>query len=184
MQDINSVIYDDDFKAWISPFVMAGINTRVVRRSHALQAYPYGKDFRYEEATLVGNGFSKKLTARLVNSVVGKVVSGGPNSILKKMADRYLPKPGEGPSKEDRENGFYNIVLLGKLADGSTITTKVKGDKDPGYGSTSKMLGESAVCLAKDKLPAISGVLTPSTAMGDALLKRLKANAGLSFEVI
>jgi len=155
VQDINSVIYDDDFKAWISPFVMAGINTRVVRRSHALQAYPYGKDFRYEEATLVGNGFSKKLTAR-----------------------------GEGPSKEDRENGFYNIVLLGKLADGSTITTKVKGDKDPGYGSTSKMLGESAVCLAKDKLPAISGVLTPSTAMGDALLKRLKANAGLSFEVI
>lgn len=183
-QDITSVIYDDDFKAWISPFVMAGINTRVVRRSHALQKYPYGKDFRYEEATLVGNGFSKKLTAKLVNSVVGKVVSSGPNSILKKMADRYLPKPGEGPSKEERENGFFNLVLLGKLADGRTITTKVKGDKDPGYGSTSKMLGESAVCLAKDKLPNISGVLTPSTAMGDALLKRLEDNAGLSFERI
>ena len=183
-QDITSVIYDEDFKSWISPFVMTGINTRVVRRSHALQAYPYGKDFRYDEANLVGNGFSKKLTAKLVNSVVGKVVSGGPNSILKKMADRYLPKPGEGPSKEERENGFYNLVLLGKLADGTTITTKVKGDKDPGYGSTSKMLGESAVCLAKDTLPDSSGVLTPSTAMGDALLKRLVDNAGLSFEVI
>jgi len=119
--DITSVLYDDDFKTYISPFVMAAINTRIVRRSHALSGYPYGKDFKYEEATLVGDGFSKRFTAKLTNSIVGKVMSGGPDSFLKKVADRYLPKPGEGPTKEQRENGFFNLWLLGKMADGSTI---------------------------------------------------------------
>jgi len=152
-----------------------------VRRSHALSGYPYGKDFRYEEATLVGDGFGKRMTAKIANGVVGAVMGGG---FLKKIADRYLPKPGEGPTKEQRENGFYNLLLLGKLADNTTLTAKVKGDRDPGYGSTSKMLGESAVCLAKDSLSDISGVLTPSTAMGDALLARLEGNAGLSFEIV
>lgn len=179
--DITKVMYDEDMESYISPFVMAGINTRVVRRSHALAGYPYGKDFRYEEATLVGDGFGKRMTAKIANGVIGAVMSGG---LLKKVADRYLPKPGEGPSKEERENGFYNLLLLGKLADNTTLTAKVKGDRDPGYGSTSKMLGESAVCLAKDSLSDVSGILTPSTAMGDALLKRLEGNAGLSFEIL
>jgi len=181
--DITEVIYDKDLDTYVSPFVMAGINTRIVRRSHALSGYPYGKDFQYEEATLVGKSVSKRFTARLTNSVVSKVISGGPDSFLKKMADRYLPKPGEGPSKEERENGFFNLLLLGKFSNGDTITAKVKGDRDPGYGSTSKMLGEAAVCLAKDDLPDVSGVLTPAVAMGDALLERLQNNSGLSFEM-
>lgn len=181
--DITEVVFDEDMDTYVSPFVMAGINTRVVRRSHALSGYPYGKDFQYEEATLVGKSISKRFTARLTNSVVSKVISGGPDSFLKKMADKYLPKPGEGPSKKERENGFFNLLLLGKLPDGSTISGKVKGDRDPGYGSTSKMLGEAAVCLAKDSLSEVSGVITPSVAMGDALLKRLQTNSGLSFEL-
>ncbi len=181
--DITEVLFDEDMDAYISPFVMAGINTRVVRRSHALQGYPYGKDFRYEEATLVGSSFSKRFTARLTNSVVSKVMTGGPDSFLKRMADRYLPKPGEGPTKEQREEGFFNLILLGKFANGDTISAKVKGDRDPGYGSTSKMLGEAAVCLAKDELSDVSGVITPAVAMGDALLERLIANSGLSFGI-
>jgi len=181
--DITELVYDEDIKTYISPFVMAGINTRVVRRSHALKGYPYGKDFRYDEANLVGNSFSKRFTARLSNSVMSKVMSGGQDSFLKKMADRYLPKPGQGPTKEQREKGFFYLLLIGILDEEKTITAKVKGDRDPGYGSTSKMLGESAVCLAKDKLPKVSGVLTPSVAMGDVLLERLQQFAGLSFEI-
>lgn len=92
-----------------------------------------------------------------------------------------LPKPGEGPSKEKRETGFFNLQFYGTLENGEIIRGKVTGDRDPGYGSTSKMLAESAICLAKDELPKTAGILTPSIAMGDALLKRLQDNAGLAF---
>ena len=109
-----------------------------------------------------------------------------PNSRLKNIFGRFLPKPGEGPSKKQRETGFYNLLFLGKSDHGNSIKVKVTGDRDPGYGSTSKMLGESAVCLAldKDKLPEVSGVITPSIAMGGMLLNRLEKNAGLAFSVI
>ncbi|MEZ4955982.1 MAG: saccharopine dehydrogenase NADP-binding domain-containing protein [Saprospiraceae bacterium] len=186
LPDISQAVFDKDFKAWIGPFIMAAINTKVVRRSHALAGYPYGKDFRYDEATFCGSGFSGKLKAQLLSSVTGIMSGGDPNSMLKKLANRFLPKPGEGPSKIQRETGYFNLALLGKLNNGITIKGKVKGDRDPGYGSTSKMLGESAVCLAKDQLisPKIHGVITPSTAMGDALLTRLENNAGLTFEIV
>jgi len=98
------------------------------------------------------------------------------------MVDKFLPKPGEGPSKSDRESGFYKMKFFATLEDDSTVVGTVTGDRDPGYGSTSKMLAESAICLAKDKLPDVGGVLTPSVAMGDALLQRLEDNAGLGFE--
>lgn len=185
VNDISAAEYDTDFDAWISPFVMAGINTRVVRRSQALQDFSYGKDFRYDEATLMGDGFSGKVKAKAFSGIMGFMTTLKPDSGVKKVVDRFLPKPGEGPSKADRESGFYSIILLGKFKNGTTLTAKVKGDRDPGYGSTSKMLGEAAACLAKDKdkTPSISGVLTPSTAMGDVLLERLQANAGLTFMV-
>lgn len=186
LPDISQAVFDKDFKAWIGPFIMAAINTKVVRRSHALAGYPYGKDFMYDEATFCGAGFSGKLKAQLLSSVTGMMSGGDPNSILKKLANRFLPKPGEGPSRMQRETGYYNLALLGKLKNGIVIKGKVKGDRDPGYGSTSKMLGESAVCLAKDQSisPKISGVITPSTAMGEALLTRLENNAGLTFEIV
>ena len=105
----------------------------------------------------------------------------GTGSLLKKGIDRVLPKPGEGPNKAQREAGFYNLRFYGTLEDGSTAVATVTGDMDPGYGSTSKMLAESAICLAKDDLPDVGGLLTPSVAMGDALLNRLQENAGLTF---
>ena len=183
--DLNAVAFDEDFDAWISPFVMASINTKIVRRSHALAGYPYSKSFQYDEATLNGKGRKGKMNARLMSTAMRILAGSKPNSLLKKIVNRFSPKPGEGPSLEQRENGFYSLVLFGKYEDGAAIWGKVKGDRDPGYGSTSKMLGESAVCLAKDRkdLPEIAGVITPSIAMGDHLLERLQANAGLTFEV-
>ncbi len=184
--DLNKVAFDEDFQAWISPFVMATINTKVVRRSQALLGYPYGKDWRYDEATFNGSGFGNKITAHLMAFFINAINSAKPNSWFKKLLDRIFPKPGEGPSEAVREKGFFYLLFLGKFANGTQIKVKVIGDKDPGYGSTSKMLAESAVCLAKDRdqLPALEGVLTPSTAMGEALLQRLVKNAGLSFEVV
>lgn len=108
-------------------------------------------------------------------------MSAKPGSFVKKIVDKILPKAGEGPDKNKRENGFYNLRFYITYDDGSKDVAKVIGDMDPGYGSTSKMLGETAVCLAKDQLSDVSGVLTPSVAMGDKLLIRLKNNAGLTF---
>lgn len=180
-RDLNKVAYDEDFKAWLAPFVMGPINTKVVRRSHALAGFPYGKEFRYDEATLIGPGTGGKIKAGIMAGVMGGLTN--PDSLLKKIATPLLPKPGEGPSKQQQENGFFAIALLGKLEDGTTIHAKVTGDRDPGYGATSKMLAESAVCLAKDTLPETYGILTPSTAMGKALLTRLQTNAGVSFSI-
>lgn len=178
--DLKSVKYDRTSKNWIGPFIMAGINTKVVRRSNALMDYSYGKDFRYDEATMSGTGFKGRIKG-IMTALPLLMMTAKPGSILKRFANRILPKPGEGPTKEQRENGFYNLRFYATLENGSTVFVKVTGDKDPGYGSTSKMLGESAVCLAKDKLPEVSGVLTPAVAMGDALLDRLEKNAGLTF---
>jgi len=116
-----------------------------------------------------------------INAAMGVVMMAKPGSLLKKGVDAMLPEPGEGPNKKERENGFYNLLFIGTLADGTKVRGKVTGDRDPGYGSTSKMLAESAICLALDDLPDMAGMLTPATAMGDALLNRLQENAGLTF---
>ena len=100
------------------------------------------------------------------------------------LVNRVLPKPGDGPNKEQREAGFFNLLLIGKMANETLIRARVTGDRDPGYGSTSKMLSESAVCLAMDDLPSKGGFWTPASAMASALHKRLVDNAGLGFELI
>jgi len=179
--DLRKIIYDKSSNSWIGPFMMAAINTKIVRRSNALSNYSYGKDFMYNEATLSGKGILGKIKGYFLAIPVFLLMSAKPGSVLKKFIDFILPKPGEGPNKKDREAGFYNLRFYITLEDGSKAFAKVIGDMDPGYGSTAKMLAESAVCLAKDELPDSSGVLTPSTAMGDALLDRLEKNAGLSF---
>lgn len=171
--------YDEDFKRWYMPFLMEMITTKTVYRSNALLGDKYGSDFQYHEAMLSGGG----IQAKVFSSVMQKVVWAKPNSLLRKTIDTILPKPGEGPSEKARKNGFFKIAFLGKNNDGQSIKTQVIGDKDPGYGSTSKMLGESAVCLAMDDLNGEYGVVTPSSAMGDKLLERLQQNAGLSFDV-
>ena len=179
--DLRSIVYDESSRSWIGPFIMAGINTKVVRRSNSLSNYSYGKDFRYDEATIFGKGFMGRIKGLLSSIPIGLIMTVRSGSLLKKGIDMLLPKPGEGPSKKKMKTGFYNLRFYITLEDGSQAFAKVTGDMDPGYGSTSKMLAESAVCLAKDKLSNISGVLTPSLAMGDALLKRLEKNAGLTF---
>ena len=179
--DLRKIIYDKASDSWIGPFVMAAINTKIVRRSNALSGYAYGKDFMYDEATLSGKGLKGKFRAYVSALPLALLMSAKPGSFLKKIIDIILPKPGEGPNKDKRESGFYNLRFYITLEDQSNAFAKVVGDMDPGYGSTSKMLGESAVCLAKDILPDSSGVLTPSIAMGDAILDRLQKNAGLSF---
>lgn len=184
-RDQQKVAYDDDAGCWTAPFVMAGVNTRVVRRSHALAGYPYGKKFRYREAVITGKGPGGWLKGSGMTLALGGLVIGISLSPTRRLLQKFfLPSPGEGPGPEAREAGFFNLMQVGKLPDGTVMRTRITGDRDPGYGSTSKMLAESAVCLAKDELPSRGGVLTPATAMGDALLRRLRDNAGLTFDVI
>ena len=181
-KDLRKIIFDKESNSWIYPFIMAGINTKIVRRSNALSNFIYGKDFRYEEAMIAGKGISgfwKAILAVFPLAMIGL----NPNSFLKKIVDSFMPKPGEGPGIEKRKNGFYNLRFYITLNDNRTAFAKVIGDSDPGYGSTSKMLAESAICLALDKLSDNYGVITPSSGMGDKLLNRLKENAGLSFEL-
>jgi len=185
-QDQSAALYDLDFMQWTAPFAMAGVNTRVVRRTNALMKYAYGKDFRYSEAMLMGNGPSGYMKAMTVAGVSGLVMLTAAFSPTRSLLKQVVPKPGEGPSAETIAKGSFNIFLHGRHPDDRTkdIKVKVTGDKDPGYGATSKMLAESAVCLAKDDMEDGGGILTPVAAMGDKLLQRLQANAGMTFTVI
>ena len=180
-KDLRKIIFDKESNSWIYPFIMAGINTKIVRRSNALSNFQYGKDFRYEEAMISGRGISGLWKAILAIFPLA-MVSLNPNSFLKKVVNSYMPKPGEGPGVDKRKNGFYNLRFYIIIDEKRKAFAKVIGDSDPGYGSTSKMLAESALCLAFDKLPEKYGVLTPSVAMGDSLLKRLQNNAGIDFK--
>jgi short subunit dehydrogenase-like uncharacterized protein len=183
--DQRGVRYDDATKSWTAPFVMATVNTRVVRRTHALLGYPWGKSFRYHEAVRTAPGVGGWLKAASVTGGLAGLFTfasfGGTRSLL----ERYvLPKPGTGPDRKARENGFFNLLQIGELPDGATISGKITGDRDPGYGSTSKMLSEAAVCLAFDDTGPDGGVLTPAAAMAAPLLERLRKNAGLTFDVL
>jgi len=180
--DLKNVIFDKASQSWIGPFIMASINTKIVRRSNFLSNYAYGKSFRYDESTIFGKGFFGRVKGVLSTIPIGLIMSAKHGSLFKKGLDVLFPIPGEGPTKKKMEKGFYNLRFYITLEDGSNAFAKVTGDMDPGYGSSSKMLAESAVCLAKDKLSDTSGVLTPSLAMGDSLLKRLEKNAGLTFD--
>ena len=161
---------DKTVDSWVAPFFMAPINTKNVHRTNFLAGFPFGKDFRYDEMVITSPGEMGKQAAEMLAKANPL---GGDNG----------PKPGEGPTKEERENGYYDILFLGKTATGDTGSLSVKGDKDPGYGSTSKMIAESALCLALDNNTHGGGIWTPGALMGEALVKRLEANAGLTFTV-
>ena len=181
--DLRSVIYDSKIKTWISPFLMAGINTKIVRRSNALSNYNYGKEFKYDEAVMAGSGFKGRLNG-IILSIPLIFLAAKPGSLFNKIFNFFSPKPGEGPNKKERESGYFNLRFFVFQEKSDTAIFKVTGDRDPGYGSTSKMLAESAICLAKDNLDNKFGVLTPSYAMGDHILNRLISKAGLSFNKI
>ena len=184
--DQRGAVYDDDFGEWTAPFVMAGINTRVVRRTNALTDSRYGADFRYDEAVLCGagpGGFAKAAGQAVGQGAMMGAMAIGP---LRRLSARALPAPGEGPSKKTREEGFYVLRLHASPPPGveaPALRATVKGDMDPGYGSTSKMLGQAALCLAEGGAKVGGGFFTPAAAMGDALIERLEKHAGLSFEV-
>lgn len=162
--------FDKDLGVWLAPFVMAPINTKNVHRSNFLMDAAYGDDFRYSEMLITGPGDQGEAIAKAV---------AGDNSLMGDDA----PKPGEGPTKEEREAGHYDVLFIGSTADGAEIRVGVTGDMDPGYGSTSKMIAESAICLVRDQTDTPGGIWTTAPAMGAALIERLTANAGLTFAV-
>ena len=177
--DQTSARFDPSFDQWTCPFVMAAINGRVVRRSNALMGFPWGEDFAYSESQLCGSRGAAIRNTLGMGAGMGALAFGP----TRKLLERFLPDPGEGPDREAREKGFYELFLQAESADGK-LRAKVTGDMDPGYGSTSKMLAESAVCLARDDLDCGGGILTPAAAMGSHLIERLRANAGLTFELV
>ena len=181
--DLRSVVYDKKTKSWISPFLMAGINTRIVRRSNALSNFSYGKEFKYDEAVMSGKGIKGRINGILL-SIPLIFMAAKPGSFLNKIFNIISPKPGQGPNKKERESGYFSLRFFVFKNSGDKSIFRVTGDRDPGYGSTSKMLAESAVCLAKDKLEDKFGILTPSYAMGENILRRLSSKAGLTFSKV
>jgi short subunit dehydrogenase-like uncharacterized protein len=167
----NKPLFDDDLNMWVAPFVMANINTRNVHRSNFLLDFPYGRDFVYDEMMVAGPKETGEATAKAIVAANNK------------MGAQGGPKPGEGPSKEERETGFYDILFVGVAPDGQQLRAAVKGDRDPGYGSTSKMIAESAICLVRDAPDVAGGIWTPGAALGHGLIKRLVDNAGMAFAV-
>lgn len=185
--DQNLPIYDDDFEQWTAPFFMAGVNTRVVRRSGALLGSQYGEDFRYDESTLSGDGPVGAMRAAATSLGTGLAMGAMALSPIRRLAGPRLPQPGEGPSARQREEGYWDLRFWAappRGVDAPPVRARLTGDRDPGYGSTSKMLAESALCLATDELPSRVGFLTPASAMGDALIPRLEGHAGVGFEIL
>ena len=168
--DDSKVLLDEKLNMWVAPFVMAPINTKNIHRSNALLGHAYGEDFCYDEMMIAGEGEEGKQIADAMNS---SNPMGGDN----------LPQPGEGPSKESREQGSYDVLFFADFDEGS-IEARVTGDMDPGYGSTSKMIAESALCLIQDCEDLSGGMYTPAPAMGEKLIKRLTKNAGLTFDIL
>jgi short subunit dehydrogenase-like uncharacterized protein len=167
----NKVVYEEEMQSWTAPFTMALINTRNVHRSNMLMGFPYGKDFVYDEMVLTGPGEKGEANAKKVMAANSEKT--GPKA----------PKPGEGPSKEEQEKGLYDLVYIAVAPDGREVRISVKGDRDPGYGSTSKIISECAICLVRDMPDVPAGFWTPGAAMRDKLIKRLVDHAGLTFAV-
>lgn len=161
--------YDEELGSWSAPFIMAPINTKNIHRSNFLLGHRYGEDFRYDEMLLTGDGEQGKAIAEFVAK---------DDSVAKSEL-----QPGDGPTKEERENGNYDAIFAGFSSNGELMISSVQGDRDPGYGSTSKMLAEAAMCLLKNPELASGGLWTPAAALGEALVKRLEAHAGLTFQI-
>ena len=168
--DDSKILLDEKLNMWVAPFVMAPINTKNIHRSNALLGHQYGKDFCYDEMMIGGEGEEGKKIAEAMTSA-------------NPMGGDNVPQPGEGPSKESREQGNYDVLFLADSDEGTT-EARVTGDMDPGYGSTSKMIAESAICLIQDCSELSGGIYTPAPAMGEKLITRLVDKAGLTFDIL
>jgi short subunit dehydrogenase-like uncharacterized protein len=183
--DVARPVRDERTGEWLAPFVMAGVNTRIVQRSHALLGRPWGPEFRYREAMAMGDGPLGAAKAAGLSAGMLATMGLGALGPTRSLMERILPKPGEGPSPAAQAKGSFDIRFTGTASDGQTIETQVTGDRDPGYGSTAKMLGETAVAfLDLDRSDVPGGSWTTATAFGDRLVERLEAHAGLRFSVI
>lgn len=183
-QDLRGAEYSEELHTWFGPFVMAQVNTRVVRRSNALQQWAYGRRFRYREVMALGDGSAGRVRALGLAAGLGALVAGMALPPARLVLDRVLPKPGEGPKEKLVRHGSYDLEIHARTPSGDRWMSHVAAQGDPGYGATSVILGESALCLALDgeRLPQRAGVLTPATGMGSVLAERLRA-AGQTFDV-
>ena len=161
--------YEESVGKWAAPFIMATINTKNVHRTNFLLGHPYGEDFRYDEMMLTSAGELGKKAAHAVGEM------------LKNPFGAKPPKPGEGPSAEERENGFYDVLFIGEYPDGTSLRYGVKGRYDPGYGSTSRMIAETGIALLSCK--AAGAVATPGALLGEDLVARLIEHAEITFAV-
>lgn len=159
--------YDPAVRSWNAPFIMAPINTKNVHRTNFLLGHPWGKDFVYDEMVMTGDGENGKAVAEAIAS----------HDILGESRLR----PGEGPGLEERETGFFDILFVGEYADGTSVRASVRGDRDPGYGSTSRMIAEAAIVLLASK--GSGGIWTPGALLGTALIDRLSERAGIEFGI-
>ena len=182
VRDQIGAAYDPRFERWTAPFVMSLINERVVRRTNALRGFPWGRDFNYDESMLCSN----RAQALGVSLALGAGVLGVGTGPGRKLAQRFLPEPGEGPAREARERGFFEVFFHAEHPQDSDLDlrARVYGDRDPGYGATSRMLGETALCLTEDDMDLPGGLWTPASALGAKLLSRLEAHAGISFSLV
>lgn len=181
------MFYDRDFNAWVGPFVMAGINTRVVLRSNALRPEPYAPNFTYDEGTLTGTGRKGEKRARRLARGTRLLLRALAIAPVRGFLGRFVvPKPGKGPSPEAQISGSYDLRFFGRTEAGQEISIKVTGDRDPGYGSTAKMLAQAALSLRRDvdKGRLGGGFWTPAAVFDEKLLERLRNYAGMQFEVL
>ena len=168
--DDSKALFDEKLEMWVAPFIMASINTKNIHRSNALMGHAYGEDFCYDEMSITGSGDEGKARAEFM-------------ATLNPLVGDDMPAPGEGPSQESREKGNFNVLFCADMPNGETLNSTVTGDMDPGYGSTSKMITESAICLVKDCQELEGGIYTPAPSMGKKLITRLVNNAGLTFSL-
>ena len=181
-----TVAYDEHAKSWLAPFMMAAINTRIVHRSNALSGKAYGEQFYYQEATLTGDSKAGEKRAKRMATGFKLFNLATAISPIRWLLERFvLAKPGEGPSPEEQINGEFDLRFRGQTEQGEVVKVKVTGDRDPGYGSTAKMISQAAMCLAFDiDQQTPGGFWTPATLLGDTLIERLQTHAGLTFEVL
>jgi len=181
----DAVMFEADVPGWSVPFTMAGINTKNVHRSNALMGYAYGRDFTYDEMQWIGSDPRAQRRAKaafrqalLQERLLGSAFA---RAVLLRM---LLPRPGRGPTPAQRQRGSCEILFVGTASDGKSLRASVSTDQDPGYGSTSGMISEAAMCMARDvpRDRVSGGIWTPASAMGDTLLPRLE-RAGVRFRL-
>lgn len=184
--EYRGAFFDTASSRWAAPFIMAGINTRVVHRSNALSENNRVADLAYDEAVLTGRGWRGRLAAWAMGLGLGAFALGAWFRPTRRLIQRFfLPASGEGPNRDQRENGFFDLRFHAFDAEGRCLATRVRGDRDPGYGATAGMLSEAGICLARDVGPdRPGGFWTPATLLGKPLVTRLERHAGLRFETL